>query len=307
MHRAAFLILVWIWAEPTTAPQDSALSGQLTGGIISRTVQDGETLAAIGSRYGVDWPTLARDNALDSPDRLQAGRVLQIDNRHIVPKAPFDTGILVNVPQRMLFYFVDGRLLRAYPVAVGRVDWPTPTGAFRIVGRDANPTWLVPASVQEEMQREGRPVVREVPPGPGNPLGAFRLRLDDPAYSIHGTDAPGSIYQFLSHGCIRLHPDDIAELFELVRVGTPVRIIYQPVLLAVLPDGGVFLEVHPDVYGLAPEPARTLERLVRERGLETLDPVAAARMIEEAEGVARPVIPGSASAEATDFKDHRSR
>jgi L,D-transpeptidase ErfK/SrfK len=293
MCGAVCLILAWLSVAGAPGAQEGIVSAELSGRAGSHTVTTGETLSAIGSRYGVEWSTLVRDNGLDAPDVLDVDQVLRIDNRHVVPPAPFDTGILINVPQRMLFYFVGGRLLGAYPVAVGRIDWPTPQGAFQVTGLDRDPVWRVPPSIQEEMRREGRPVVQEVPPGPGNPLGAFRLRLSDPTYSIHGTDDPSSIYHFRSHGCIRLHPDDIAHLFGLVSVGTPVRIVYEPVLLAVLSDGSVFLEVHRDVYGVVPEPDSLAERLVREHVDEQLDSGVVTDVIQEAAGVARliPVLP----------------
>ena len=64
---------------------------------------------------------------------------------------------------------------------------------------------------------------------------------------IHGTNAPSSIYAFGSHGCIRLHPDDVADLFERVSIGMPGVLIYQPVIIAVI-DGRVWVEAHPDAY-----------------------------------------------------------
>ena len=131
-------------------------------------------------------------------------------------------------------------------------------------------------------------MVREVPPGPGNPLGAYRLRLDNPAYSIHGTNAPASIYGFPSHGCIRLHPEDIADLFALVARGTPVQILYETVLVAVLPDGTVYLEAHPDIYGMV-ELGDPAAGLIRERGLWSISPDAIRDSLRAVDGVARRV------------------
>jgi L,D-transpeptidase ErfK/SrfK len=94
-------------------------------------------------------------------------------------------------------------------------------------------------------------VATTVLPGPDNPLGDFFVRLSFPGIGLHGTTAPSSIYQSVTHGCIRLHPDDIAALYEDVRVGTPGEIVYEPILLARTADG-IVLETHPDVYKRGP-------------------------------------------------------
>lgn len=97
------------------------------------------------------------------------------------------------------------------------------------------------------MRREGRAVVQKIAPGPTNPLGAFWLGLSLGSVGVHGTNAPLSIFRHVTHGCVRLHPDDIARLYPLVPLSARGRIVYEPVLLAQTPDG-IFLEAHPDVY-----------------------------------------------------------
>jgi L,D-transpeptidase ErfK/SrfK len=168
---------------------------------------------------------------------------------------------LINIPQRMLFFFSSGVLTAAYPVALGRPTWPTPQGDFKVVETRADPIWTVPKSIQREMAQQGKEVKTKVAPGPDNPLGGYWIGLSMPALGIHGTTAPRSIYRFRSHGCIRLHPADAAKLFPMVTVGTPVRIIYEPVLLAHLDDGRIFVEANPDIYGLAPHALDELQTL----------------------------------------------
>jgi L,D-transpeptidase ErfK/SrfK len=126
---------------------------------------------------------------------------------------------------------------------------------------------VVPKSIQEEMRRELKIVRAEVPPGPDNPLGAHWLGLDLWGYGIHSTIAPSSVYRFRSHGCIRLHPDDIAELFDKVKIGTRGRLVYQPVLLAVVEDGRILLEVHADIYEKVIDPAQTVRDMAAAHGL----------------------------------------
>lgn len=275
---------------PALAQDLPPLSHQVTGGETEYTVKRGDFLIAIGARFGVDPRLLAQQNDLPyDRARLRPGQRLRIDNPHIVP-ATVNDGILVNLPQGMLFNFSQGALVSAYPVGLGKPSWPTPEGEFKIVNRETNKPWLVPKSIQEEMRREGKAVLEEVPPGPDNPLGKHWLGLSLWGYGIHGTIAPASIYKFQSHGCIRLHPDDIAELFDQVRVGTQGRLIYQPVLLAVIEDGRILLEVHRDIYKKGIDPAQTVRDLAEANGLsQAIDWPKVDAVIAAQDGLAREV------------------
>lgn len=261
-----FLWLLAGLALPALAGELPPLSHSVTGGDTEYVIQRGDSLTAISARFGVTPGYLAQQNAIPFDAIIHPGQRLRIHNPHIVPEA-LDDGILINLPQRMLFHFSQGKLRAANPVGLGKPSWPTPTGEFRIVSRVKNKTWLVPKSIQEEMRREGKVVLQEVPPGPDNPLGEYWLGLNLWGYGIHSTIAPASIYQFRSHGCIRLHPDDIAELFRQVRVGTTGRLIYQPVLLAAVEDGRILLEVHPDIYKKGVDPAQIVRDMAEANGL----------------------------------------
>jgi L,D-transpeptidase ErfK/SrfK len=244
------------------------LSEQLVGGSFSYRVQKGDSLTSIGARFGVGVNALAASNAISVNSILREGRSLLIDNRHIIPDVHHD-GFLINIPQRMLFLFKQGQLARAYPVALGRSDWPTPTGAFTIVVKEENPVWDVPKSIQEEMLREGKAVQEHMPPCAENPLGKHWLGLSIPGYGIHGTIAPASIYQFQTHGCIRLNGDDIAEIFPDVLEGTAGRLIYQRLMVAQI-GGRIFLEVHRDAYGKQPDAWAMLDSVVKAHNLTPL-------------------------------------
>lgn len=265
------------------------LARSVTGGDTEYAIQPGDSLTAIGARFGVSPTLLALQNGIPYEAIIHPRQRLAIHNPHIVPAA-LDDGILINLPQRMLFRFSQGKLREAYPVGLGKPSWATPQGEFRIVSRVKSKTWLVPKSIQEEMRREGKIVRAEVPPGPDNPLGEHWLGLDLWGYGIHGTIAPASIYQFRSHGCIRLHPDDVAELFDQVRVGTPGRLIYQPVLLAVIEDGRILLEVHRDIYNQGIDPALTVRDMAEANGLgHAIDWFAADAVVAAQDGLAREV------------------
>jgi L,D-transpeptidase ErfK/SrfK len=213
-------------------------------------VRPGDTVMAIAGRYGADWRAVARANGLRNQDRIAPGHRLMVETRRIVPGL-LEHGIVINVPEAVLYYFENGGL--AFFNAVVGLGKPgrrqTPTGPFVVRTKKRPPIWEVPISIQQEMEAEGRVLLTRVPPGPENPLGEFWLGLSILGYGIHGTIAPASIGQYQSHGCIRLHSDDIRSLFSLVKVGAPGDLVYEPVKVAVS-AGRVYLEAHPDVYGM---------------------------------------------------------
>jgi L,D-transpeptidase ErfK/SrfK len=280
------VVLASLADGPPLLAQDAGAE-RLTGQVVAHEVRRGDTLSSLGARYGVDNRTLAADNGKSTTDVLVVGRALRIDNRHITPTGHDASALIVNIPQRMLFH--RGDLVTAFPVALGRPSWRTPTGDFMVATREENPTWDVPSSILAAARRAGRPHPTRVPPGPRNPLGAFWLGLSAAGIGVHGTIEPASIYRFASHGCIRLHPDDIAWLFPRVNVGDAVALIYESVLLAQA-RGHVFLEVHPDAYGLkAPTLARVRELAAAQGVTEQIDWAAATRVVGARQGVARDV------------------
>jgi L,D-transpeptidase ErfK/SrfK len=283
---AAALLLA---AGACNAQELPRLGNTLVGGEFEHVVIRGESLAAISSRYGIGSSVLARENGLKRYARLKRGQLLRVDNRHIVPTELSD-GILINLPQRMLFFFSEGKLSKFYPVGLGRPTWPTPRGPFEVLEMREHPTWNVPESIQREMALEGKIVKKRVPPGHDNPLGDYWIGLSMGAIGIHGTIAPLTVYGFRTHGCIRLHPDDAEELFNLVRVGQSGEIIYEPLLLARLGDGRIFLEVHRDIYNKSMHPRSALRALADFHKLnDMIDWKLAESVIEAREGIARDV------------------
>jgi L,D-transpeptidase ErfK/SrfK len=275
-------ILVVVAAAPLSA-QDAAI----IGGRSTYVVQPGDTIAAIGARHAIEPETIRKANALPRSARLTPGQILELDNSHIALGEP-GVAITINVPQRLLF-LRDNDRVTAYPITVGTRGWPTPLGEFTIVDKETDPTWEVPISIQREMERLGKPVVTRVEPSPDNPLGSHWLRLSFPGIGIHGTNAPQSIYQFASHGCIRMHPDDIAALFERVAVGTRGVIVYQPILMAIM-DGQVWLEAHRDAYRLAPDRFGYVRAVAEHHGLSgAIDWAAVDRVLNALAGRAEDV------------------
>ena len=271
------------------APRAVPVSNAVIGGIQHRVVRAGESLVALGARFGVGADVIASENGLRPGAALQPGRQLTIDNRHVVPASADAHTIVINVPQRMLFLHGAGRPVQGFSVAVGKADWPTPRGAFRVVAKEEHPTWDVPVSIQEEMRRAGDRVITRMPPGPRNPLGNYWIGLSFGSLGIHGTPYPSTIYRFATHGCVRLHPDDIAALYPRVAIGAAGAIVYEPVLLAATVEG-LFLEAHRDVYRRGAPSLDDVRRAAAAAGVASaVDWNAAASVLRRREGVARAV------------------
>jgi lipoprotein-anchoring transpeptidase ErfK/SrfK len=238
--------------EPEDYPAE-LVSDKLVGTASTYTIIKGDTLRLVAAKLGVNRQHLSMMNKLDAKASLQVGQQLKYNNRKIIPLR-LKEGIVVNIPDRTLYYFQQGKLVRSLPVALGTATknekyvWQTPTGKFRITAKQKDPTWYVPPSIQAEMEEEGKEVIISIPPGPNNPLGKYAIKTSIPGILIHSTIKPWSIYSFASHGCIRVYPALMEELFKEVKVNTPGEIIYRPVKLAVTEEGRVFLEVHQDVY-----------------------------------------------------------
>jgi L,D-transpeptidase ErfK/SrfK len=168
-----------------------------------------------------------------------------------------------------LFYYPaakDGeqQQVLTYPIGIGRVGWETPLGATTVIAKAENPSWWVPASVRTEHAEMGDPLPSVVPPGPDNPLGTRVLKLDMPGYLIHGTNQPYGVGMRVSHGCVRLYPENIEFLYSLVDVGEIVTIVNEPYQLG-SKDGVLYFEAHRPLEEDAVSPEERLQRLIEAR------------------------------------------
>ena len=193
-----------------------------------------------------------------------AGLEVVVPTRWILPRTR-QRGIVVNIPEMRMYMFPprtqpgDKVLVRTWPIAIGTDEDPTPVGSFTITSKDKNPTWYVPDSIYKTMDRPRR----VVPPGPDNPMGAYRIRLSKGLYSIHGSDTPWAIGRETTHGCLRLYPEDISELYGLIKPPMGGEMIYEPVKIGAA-DGRIYVEVHEDVYRRFPSLDAEADRVVRE-------------------------------------------
>ena len=182
------------------------------------------------------------------------GTPIRIPSRFILPHAP-RAGVVINLPEMRIYHYPkDGSVVHTWPISIGRVGWETPLGRTTVVRKKVLPSWYPPESVRDDYARRGEILPRVVEPGPDNPLGSHALYLGLPAYLIHGTNKPYSIGMRVSYGCVRLYPEHIVELFEMVDPGTPVTLVHQGVK-AGWAGNELYVEVHPTT-GVSDEEGR---------------------------------------------------
>jgi len=179
------------------------------------------------------------------------GTPIVVPTEFILPPKPWQ-GIVLNIPQRRLYYFPrpkanEPATVVTFPIGTARPGWPTPLGTTRITGKYKDPAWFVPQSIREEHRKQGEFDFPEYfPPGPDNPMGMLAMGTGFDKIFIHSTNRPWGVGMRVSHGCIRLYPEDAAQLFPDLPVGAPVRFINQPVLVGVR-DGLLYLSVSKPV------------------------------------------------------------
>jgi L,D-transpeptidase ErfK/SrfK len=232
---------------PLTNPADMVVGADQT----VMTVYE-DTLYDLARTYSLGSEELIRVNPSVDPWLPGAGKELTIPGRHILPTGPHE-GIVVNLPEHRLYYYpkpVRGKPQEVitYPVSIGKMDWRTPLGLTHVIAKQKDPIWFPPESVRKEHAAAGDPLPASVPPGPDNPLGAYAMRLaaGGGTYLIHGTNNPIAVGLAVTHGCIRMYPNDVAALFPMIPVGTAVRLVNEPVKVAWV-DGELLLEAHPPV------------------------------------------------------------
>lgn len=180
----------------------------------------------------------------------------------VLPQERTSSGIVVNLAEMRLYYFFSNGghdYFLTAPIGIGAEGFLTRLGIYTIKSKTANPTWVVPPSI-----RTAEPdLPAEVPPGPDNPLGDYAFRLSEMLYAIHGTNKPWGIGRRVSHGCIRLYPEDMGELYAMVPVGTTVQVVYEPVKIG-WGDGKLWVQVFDDFDGRIGNPVfKVMEELYR--------------------------------------------
>lgn len=264
-----------LYAYPLPHGRDNII-----GNLITYQIHKGDTLLDVGRWFG-----LTQKEISDANDHLDwwsppAGKEVVLPGEHILPDSP-RVGIVLNIPEMRLYYYYPSPLYRpagkgkirpigstggkgskhpgvvpnvvyTFPVGLGRFDWKTPIGDFTVRGKTKDPTWVVPDDIyKEHLERDGEADHVVEGGDPDNPLGHYRIELTLPEYALHGTNVPWGVGMEVSHGCVRLYPEDIERLFNKVKIGTPGMFVYQPVKFGWRGDS-LYVEVHDDLYGVYP-------------------------------------------------------
>ena len=248
-------IAVWValagGAQATQYPLASA-DALMFGDNETITAFGEDTLPDLARRYSLGYEEIQRANPGVDVWLPGEGTTILLPGQRLLPQGAHE-GIVVNLPEHRLYYYPKVKkgetpYVITYPVSIGKMDWNTPLGKTRIVDKRKNPLWYPPESVRKEHAERGDPLPTVVKAGPDNPLGAYAMRLaiTPGAYLIHGTNNPIAVGMAITHGCIRMYPEDIEALFPEVPVNTPVWLINEPVKVARV-NGQVWLEVHPPV------------------------------------------------------------
>ncbi len=248
-------------AEVYALPPDGF---DVIGAISTVTARYEDTLVDIARRHGLGYQDIVRANPGVNVWLPGEGVEVVLPTRFILPPGPRD-GLVLNLAEYRMYYYPkpkagEAAYVYVYPMSIGRMDWETPLGRTKIVAMVKNPAWYPPQSVRDEHAADGDPLPRIVPPGPQNPLGSRALRLGIPGYLIHGTNRPAGVGMRVSHGCVRMFPEDIEYLFQHISVNTVVRIINAPVKIGW--DGEALVaEVHPLLESPQPLVEESLQQI----------------------------------------------
>jgi len=233
-------------------PKDSLIKEFGEGVNKQTTASKNEDLLDIARRFDLGQNEIIRLNPKVDRWLPTDGENIQLQSERLLPDAP-RTGLVLNLPEFRLYYFpkAEGDTTASvitHPISIGRQDWETPLGQTKIVAKKENPTWTPPESIKKEHAAKGDPLPDVVAAGPDNPLGLYAIRLGIPGYLIHSTNKPYGVGMRVSHGCIRMYPEDIARLFPIIQVNTPVTIVNQAVKVGWFKNN-LYIEVHPSIEG----------------------------------------------------------
>jgi len=223
-----------------------------TSDTVTLTVEQDQTLLDVARRFNLGQTEIVTLNPGIDRWLVKKGTVVRLPNRRILPDSPHE-GITLNISEYRMYYYPADQpgTVKSFAHGIGRQDWQTPLGRTTVIKKVKDPAWHPPESIRREHAANGDPLPAIVPPGPNNPLGAYALYLNLPGdYRIHGTDVDKifGIGMQITHGCVRMYPEDIEALYRSVPVGTSVYIVKQPIKVGWL-NNTLYVEAHPDLEG----------------------------------------------------------
>jgi L,D-transpeptidase ErfK/SrfK len=236
---------------------------QLVGEVTEVSAGQDDTLTDIARVYGLGYEEIVWANRHVDIWLPGEGTTVTLPKKFVLPGASRE-GVVVNIAEYRLYhyYWQNGKqMVSTFPISIGRMDWPTPIGRWAVTAKQKDPSWYPPESIRKEHLEDGRGVLAKViPPGPDNPLGRYAMRLSASGYLIHGTNRPVGVGMQVTHGCIRMYPEDIERLYPQIPVNTPVTIMNQPYKFG-WSGNDLYLEVHPPLED---------DRMTRDREMTAL-------------------------------------
>jgi L,D-transpeptidase ErfK/SrfK len=288
----------------------------MVGSLATYTIQPGDTLLDVGRWYGLSAKEISDANNHMDWWAPPVGKQIILPTEHILPRTSED-GLVLNIPEMRLYYYYPSpvvtrhhkgkgkvnsvamtrtraQVVYTFPVGLGRFDWRTPISSWTVTAKIKNPTWVVPQDIYEEhLERDGEAEHIVYGDDPDNPLGHYKLDLSIPEYGIHGTNVPWGVGMNVSHGCVRLYPEDIDRLFHKVKVGTPGVFVYEPVKFG-WRGGALYVEVHDDLYARYPGLWQHAVNEARRLGIaDRVDAQKLEKAVEARSGIPTYVMPGA--------------
>jgi len=265
------------WPDSKAGVDPQALT--VVGHLQHYRIKKGDDLLEIARNFGLGYSEIGVKYRHWDPFLPPVGAEMTIPTLWILPDSR-GKQIIVNTGEMRLYYFVkNSAQVYTFPIGMGVLDFKTPQGSFRVIEKKVNPAWHIPKSLQAKY---GMAVM---PPGGENPMGDYKLTLSWGDYGIHGTAMPLGVGRLVSHGCTRMYPEHIKQLFPLVPKGTTVEYIYEPAKVG-FRQGRIFLSVHEDVYFKIRSMILHVLNLLEQRGLaDQVDTRKVLQTVEEQDGM----------------------
>ena len=214
---------------------------------------DNMDITDYGVKYQIGYLEFKESNRNFNIDNLHEGEQLVVPNKYILPDAPHE-GTVINLPELRVYYYPkDKNEVLTFPVGIGREGADTPVVETTIIAKYVKPNWIPPKVARDIALKEGIVLPKMIPPGPDNPLGEYAMRFSfldkktiSPTYLMHGTNDPSGVGKRSSAGCIRMYPNDMKELFQLIKIGDKVTIINKFAKAGWKGDK-LYLEVHSPI------------------------------------------------------------
>ena len=181
------------------------LEGHPTEDFLIYQAKSGDVLYNLSNKFKVTIKLIQKLNRMKRP-------TLYPNRRLLIPKVKFS--ILVNKATHTLELYKDDEFFKIYKVRTGKDIWLTPVGEYKILTRVENPVWTDP--------KTGK---KYAPGDPENELGTRWMAFLGGSIGIHGTIHPETIGKDTSNGCVGMLMEDVEELYDLVPVNTPLKIV----------------------------------------------------------------------------------